>query len=350
MLSYNAPRPMPRLIDSSHRRLNALTGEWVIVSPNRTQRPWQGEVDIASLETQLAYDPNCHLCPGNARARGVRNEQYSSTFVFENDFPALQSVVAHSDLEVPNLICARPERGICRVGCFSPQHHLTLAGMAIADIRTVVEMWVEQFEDLGSKEFIQYVQIFENRGAMMGASNPHPHCQIWGTESLPNEPAKERSSLRRYFGETGKCLLCDYAELESARSERIVFSNDGFLIVVPFWAIWPFETLIISRRHIPDISCLTDDERNELALVLNKITKCYDQLFNISFPYSMGFHQQPTSGEYHPEWHLHAHFYPPLLRSASIKKFMVGFEMLGSPQRDVTPEWAAQRLREVCQL
>ncbi len=341
---------MSDTIDSSHRRLNQLTGEWVLVSPNRTQRPWQGEIHGSAADVQLQYDPSCYLCPGNTRFGGVRNEKYTSTFVFNNDFPALQATAIDSEIEISDLLVSSQERGICRVGCFSPRHDLTLAGMAIEDTRLVIEMWIEQFKDLRSRDFIQYVQIFENRGAMMGASNPHPHCQIWGTQSLPNEPAKEQRSMQKYLLEKGSCLLCDYTRLEASQSERTVLMNEGFAVVVPFWALWPFETLIVSRRHIADISCLLEDEKNELAEILHKLTRAYDRLFSVSFPYSMGFHQQPCTRESHPEWHLHAHFYPPLLRSASIKKFMVGFEMLGTPQRDITPESAAQRLREVAEL
>jgi UDPglucose--hexose-1-phosphate uridylyltransferase len=286
------------------------------------------------------------------RFGGVRNEQYTSTFVFDNDFPALQSNsnATGNSVSVSKLIVAESERGICRVGCFSPQHNLTLAAMTIDDIGRVVEMWIDQFNNLGSMKFIHYVQIFENRGAMMGASNPHPHCQIWGTESLPNELAKEQKSMQDYLRDNGACLLCDYTQLEASQSERTVFSNQSFAVVVPFWAVWPFETLVISHRHVPDISSLSEDEKMRLAEVLHKTTRCYDRLFKSSFPYSLGIHQQPSDGQIHSEWHFHAHFYPPLLRSASIKKFMVGFEMLGTPQRDFAPEWAAQRLREVCDL
>ncbi|MBV9573454.1 MAG: UDP-glucose--hexose-1-phosphate uridylyltransferase [Acidobacteriales bacterium] len=340
----------PNLIDSSHRRLNPLTGEWVVVSPHRTKRPWQGQVEDVPPENKADYDPICYLCPGNARAGGKRNEQYTSTYVFDNDFPGLQQEITHEadDAKRSELLVARPERGICRVGCFSPKHNVTLADMPVAEIKMVVGMWAEQFKDLGGRDFIQYVQIFENRGAMMGASNPHPHCQIWGTESLPNEPAKEQASMHRYMAEKRKCLLCDYLEIEVSSGERLIFQNDDFAVVVPFWAIWPFETLIVSRNHIPDIASLSDTGKDGLAAVLQKIVRGYDRLFNAPFPYSMGFHQQPCSGKNHPEWHFHGHFYPPLLRSASIKKFMVGFELLGSPQRDILPESAAERLRAVC--
>ena len=339
---------MPGLNEMSHRRLNPLTGEWVLVSPHRTQRPWQGLVDSVASEDQPAYDVHCYLCPGNERAGGVHNPVYESTFVFDNDFPALELNSGSKVQAAGQLMVARRERGICRVGCFSPRHDLTLARMAPPEIRPVIQMWVEQFKDLGSKDIIQYVQIFENRGAMMGASNPHPHCQIWATESIPNEPKKEQASMRRYFRSYNKCLLCEYARAEISSCERVIFRNANFTAMVPFWAVWPFETLIIVNQHIPDLSFLNTCEQSGLAEVLHKLTSCYDRLFRTPFPYSMGFHQQPTNGEEHPEWHLHLHFYPPLLRSATIRKHMVGFEMLGTPQRDLTPESAAQRLREIC--
>jgi UDPglucose--hexose-1-phosphate uridylyltransferase len=340
--------------DSSHRRLNLLTGEWILVSPHRTSRPWLGQVETSAPLQLPRYDPSCYLCPGNKRANGTRNPKYASTFVFDNDFAALQSDtsenVSESSREGKNsddLIVALPERGICRVGCFSPCHDLTLGGMSVEGIEQVIAMWLEQFQELGAIDFVRYVQIFENRGAMMGASNPHPHCQIWATESIPNEPAKEQRSMASYLELHNSCLLCDYEEHERDK-ERLVFQNNDFSVVVPFWAIWPFETLVISRKHIPDMIHLEPKSRTELATTLQLLTRCYDQVFHTPFPYSMGFHQQPVDGNSHPEWHLHAHFYPPLLRSATIRKFMVGFEMLGTPQRDITAESAAQTLREIC--
>jgi UDPglucose--hexose-1-phosphate uridylyltransferase len=338
---------MLHLTDSSHRRLNILTGEWMLVSPHRADRPWQGAVETPQSQRGPAYDASCYLCPGNSRANGERNPVYSSTFVFDNDYPALGPELVERKLFQNQLIVAEPERGICRVGCFSPRHNLALSEMTQPEIAAVVEMWREQIADLGQRDFVNYVQIFENRGAMMGASNPHPHCQIWGTSSVPNEPAKEQSSQRSYLQTQNKCLLCDYVKMEKSLGERVVFENDGFIILVPFWAVWPFETMILPLEHKPDLSSLTPDRIAQLAEVLRKLTGSYDRLFNAPFPYSMGFHQQPTDGEYHPEWHLHAHFFPPLLRSASIRKFMVGFELLGTPQRDITPELAAQRLRDV---
>jgi UDPglucose--hexose-1-phosphate uridylyltransferase len=334
--------------DSSHRRLNVLTDEWVLVSPHRVQRPWQGQVEPARHERQPAYDPSCYLCPGNARARGERNPSYSATFVFDNDYPALRPEPLDAARADSPLIVAEGERGICRVGCFSPRHDLTLGGMEQAAIVAVIEMWRQQFADLGARDFINYVQVFENRGAMMGASNPHPHCQMWGTSSIPNEPAKEQKAQRDYLQSHQRCLLCEYMYLEQSCGHRVIFKNEGFLVVVPFWAVWPFETLILPWQHMADLSGISGGQSRQLADVLQKLTAGYDRLFNTPFPYSMGFHQQPTDGQAHPEWHLHAHFLPPLLRSANIRKFMVGFELLGTPQRDITPEAAAERLREFC--
>ncbi len=336
------------LSETSHRRLNPLTGEWVLVSPHRSERPWLGQVEAPSSESQPAYDPSCYLCPGNERARGVHNPRYDSTFVFDNDFPALLPNTIKAELNEKDLIVAETESGICRVVCFSPRHDLTLARMTLAETRRVIDVWADQFSDLGERARINHVQIFENRGAAMGASNPHPHCQIWATSSIPNEPQKEQTSMRKYAAEHDQCLLCEYTSYEAEHSERLVLTNEHFQVVVPFWAIWPFETLVTSKRHLGDINALNSEERDALAEILGKITGCYDRVFNAPFPYSLGFHQRPTDGQQHPEWHLHAHFYPPLLRSATIRKFMVGFEMLGSPQRDITAESAAARLRELC--
>ncbi|MGA9510318.1 MAG: UDP-glucose--hexose-1-phosphate uridylyltransferase [Candidatus Sulfotelmatobacter sp.] len=333
---------------SSHRRLNILTGEWVLVSPHRAQRPWQGQVETVLQRREPAYDPACYLCPGNTRAGGERNPAYSSIFVFDNDYPALRPHSVKEQVPQSELIVSQPEPGICRVGCFSPRHDLTLAGMNQKEIVAVIEMWRQQFADLGGRDFINYVQIFENRGAMMGASNSHPHCQIWGTNSRPNEPAKEQTSQLNYLQSHQQCLLCEYLRVETSCGDRLIFENEHFVVLVPFWAVWPFETLILPRQHMADLSRLTLEQSEQLADVLQKLTSCYDRLFDTPFPYSMGFHQQPTDGPLHDEWHLHAHFFPPLLRSASIRKFMVGFELLGTPQRDITPEFAAERLRNLC--
>ena len=334
----------------SHRRFNPLTREWIVVSPHRTMRPWLGQQEEPNTEIPPKYDPKCYLCPTNERAGGNRNPDYRTTFVFDNDFAALQADVPEGEINVSGLLVARSERGICRVLCFSPDHSLTLARMKTDEIKIVVDEWANQYVDLGGKDFINYVQIFENRGEMMGASNPHPHCQIWATESLPNEPVKEIGAQREYSDINGSCLLCDYLELESKKAERIVFENDHFTVLVPFWAIWPFEVMILSRQHRLSIDEFTADERTAFADALRRLTTRYDNLFQTSFPYSMGFHQKPTDGGEYRSLHFHAHFYPPLLRSATVRKFMVGFELLGTPQRDITAETAAERLREPSEI
>ncbi len=333
-----------------HRRLNPLTGEWVLVSPQRTQRPWQGQVEKSARPVAVEYDPNCYLCPGNARAGGARNPPYESTFVFDNDYAALRPDTPEDRLDESGLLVAKGEKGICRVVCFSPNHSLTVSRMNVPSLRHVVDEWVSQYEDLGAFPFINYVQIFENRGEMMGASNPHPHCQIWSNESLPNEIVKEQRAQSEYLEARKTCLLCDYLKLEAAAGERIVCENETFAALVPFWALWPFEILVVSKSHVTALDALDDRERNALGDILKRVTTRFDNLFEISFPYTMGFHQRPTDGQEHPEWHLHAHFYPPLLRSATVRKFMVGYEMLGSPQRDITAEAAAARLRELSEV
>jgi UDPglucose--hexose-1-phosphate uridylyltransferase len=335
------------LKEHPHRRYNPLTREWILVSPHRTQRPWLGQVEKVADEIPPEYDPACYMCPGNIRAAGVRNPKYDGTLVFDNDYPALLAETPKGSLDDSDLIIARSESGVCRVICFSPRHDLTVARMPRKDIRRVVDVWSEQYEQLGDLPFVNYVQIFENRGAMMGASNPHPHGQIWASASIPNEPSKEQLALQAYEASHKSCLLCDYLTRERELGQRIVFENQYFSAIVPFWAIWPFETLVISRRHLLSMSDLSSEERDGLADILKRLTTRYDHLFDISFPYSMGFHQCPTDGQQHPECHLHAHFFPPLLRSATVRKFMVGYEMLGTPQRDITPESAAARLREM---
>jgi UDPglucose--hexose-1-phosphate uridylyltransferase len=330
-----------------HRRFNPLTRDWVLVSPHRTDRPWQGQVEDTPPESLPDYDPKCYLCPGNSRAGGARNPAYTSTFVFDNDFAALKPGTATTVANQQDLLIAEAEPGICRVVCFSPRHNLTLANMQHPDVRTVVDTWADQYADLGANPMINYVQIFENRGAMMGCSNPHPHCQIWSSHRLPSEVAKEQESLLAWRSERGTCLVCDYAHLEESTNSRIVDQNEGFLTMVPFWAIWPFEIMVIPRRHVTAIDQITAVECDALADILRRATARYDRLFKVSFPYSMGFHQRPTDSKPHDEWHMHLHFYPPLLRSATVRKFLVGYEMLGMPQRDITPESAAERLRSV---
>ncbi len=329
-----------------HRRFNPLTNEWILVSPHRAKRPWLGEVASPPPEIRPAYDPTCYLCPGNARAGGNVNPPYTGTFVFDNDFPALLPDTPTDEPTDHPLFRVQGERGICRVICFSPRHDLTLAQMETPDIRRVVDTWAEQTLDLGTRDFIGYVQIFENRGEMMGASNPHPHGQIWSTLRLPREIEKELIAQRDYYNAYGITLLAEYLAEERRRGVRIVYANEHWTVLVPFWAIWPFETLLISNRAVPSIPALDDAERDALADALHQITVRYDNVFRTSFPYSMGFHQQPTDGATYPFWHLHAHFYPPLLRSATIKKHMVGYEMLATPQRDITAEQAADRLRQ----
>ena len=329
-----------------HRRFNPLTREWVLVSPHRTKRPWQGQVEKAPREKLAEYDPGCYLCPGNSRAGGKINPAYTDTFVFDNDFASLLPGTPAGAINESDLLVAETEPGICRVICFSPRHDLTVAQMDRGSIRKVVDLWAGQYVELGAKPFINHVQIFENRGAVMGCSNPHPHCQIWSNHSIPNEAAKETASQSEYFASKGSTLLGDYLKLERGAGVRIVVENDHFTALVPFWAFWPFETLVLPKRHATGIDEFGDEERDGLADILKRVTTRYDNLFEVSFPYSMGFHQRPTDGAEHREWLFHAHFYPPLLRSATVKKFMVGYEMLASPQRDITAENAAEALRQ----
>ena len=319
-----------------------------MVSPNRTQRPWQGQMEKPVVAAALTYDPDCYLCPGNVRAGGARTDKYTSTYVFENDYAALKLDAPRfsSDEEGKGILVAEGESGVCRVICFSPRHDLTLAKMSVPEIRKVVDVWAEQYQELGAREDISYVQVFENRGAMMGASNPHPHGQIWASRSIPNEVVLELRGQGEYLREHGCCLLCAYRELELRLGERVIAKNDSFVAVVPYWAVWPFEVMILPLRHIADLEAMTDAERDDFAAMLQAVTSTYDRVFDTPFPYSMGLHPKPSDGEEHPEWHFHAHFYPPLLRSATIRKFMVGYELLGSPQRDITAESAAEVLRQ----
>lgn len=342
-----------------HRRYNALTGDWVLISPHRTKRPWQGQVERPPQETRPAYDPTCYLCPGNERAGGLRNPAYDTTFVFTNDFAALLPDTPDAPASSHPLLQADSESGACRVICFSPRHDLTLPLMPVADVRRVVDVWAGQITELGQR--YRWVQLFENRGDMMGASNPHPHGQLWAGSALPNEPAKEDRQQRAYFQQHGSPLLLDYVKLEASLGERVVVANEHWMALVPFWAIWPFETLLLPRRHVLRLPDLTDAERDALADILKRLLTRYDNLFEVSFPYSMGWHGAPTGadaqvanssenwqhGNACQHWQLHAHFYPPLLRSATVRKFLVGYELLAEAQRDLTAEQAAVRLRSL---
>jgi UDPglucose--hexose-1-phosphate uridylyltransferase len=336
---------IPNLFDQPHRRLNALTGEWVFVSPHRTKRPWQGRVEPGTPSNRPSYDPQCYLCPGNLRANQQRNPQYAATHVFINDFAAYLPDTQSVEVGRHALMRAHTQAGTCRVICFSTRHDLTLAQMSAADIRPVVDVWAAQTAELGEKW--RWVQVFENKGEVMGCSNPHPHGQIWASDFVPNEPSKELVWQRLWFREKGSPLLLDYAQLEMAQGERIVVQTAHWLAVVPWWAVWPFETIILPRWHLLRLPDLTDVERDSLADLLQRMLARYDNLFKTSFPYSMGWHGAPTDDGDYSCWQLHAHIYPPLLRSATVKKFMVGYEMLAEAQRDITPEQAAVRLRDL---
>ena len=337
--------------EDPHRRYNPLINEWVLVSPHRAKRPWQGQKEAINTVALPEYDPECYLCAGNVRANGEVNPAYESSFVFENDFAALkQEAIAFDGNEEGSFFKAQPERGISRVVCFSPRHDLTLPEMDVDGIVNIIHTWQKEYTTLGSVDYINHVQIFENKGSVMGCSNPHPHGQIWAQSSLPTQVQKTQDNLKAYFDKNGTNLLQDYLNEELKVKERVVVENDHFAAIVPFWAIWPFETMIISKRHITKITDFTEDEVAAFAEVLKKLTTKYDNLFETSFPYSSGIHQAPTDGEEHPEWQFHMHFYPPLLRSASVKKFMVGYEMMGESQRDITPEKSAEMLRNLSEV
>ena len=325
-----------------HRRLNLLTGEWVLVSPQRMGRPWQGQVEPAVVAERVRYDATCYLCPRNQRAHGARNPDYEQTYVFTNDFPAVIPDAAAPD-KAGVLLRAEGVRGTCRVICFSPRHDLTLAELSAPEIRGVIDEWATQTSELG--EHYRWVQVFENKGELMGCSNPHPHGQIWALDELPTEAQKEAAQQQQYHEQTGRVLLLDYMQEEIARSERVVVHNEHWLAVVPFWATWPFEILLVPRHHVLRFPDLSAEQRAALATIMQQVLVRYDNLFATSFPYSMGWHGAPYGAGEHGYWQLHAHFYPPLLRSATVRKFMVGFEMLGEAQRDLTPEQAAAQLR-----
>ncbi len=331
-----------------HRRFNPLSGDWVLVSPQRTARPWDGQLESSDTEVLSTYLPDCYLCPTNIRSGGEQNPDYQETFVFTNDFSALLPDPGPSHTADPDgLLVSEPERGICRVICYSPRHDLSLARMTQAQVEPIITTWIDEYRSLGAHDFITYVQIFENRGSIMGCSNPHPHGQIWASSTVPNLPARELYQQQRYLDNHGSCLLCTYLARERADGERMLFENDSFAVLVPYWGFWPFETMIIPTRHCASIDAISGKEHADLAAIMIELGICYDNLFQTSFPYSMGIHQQPTDGREYPGVHYHFHYLPPLLRSQTIKKHMVGFELLATVQRDLTPEVAAARLREL---
>ncbi|WP_158973672.1 UDP-glucose--hexose-1-phosphate uridylyltransferase [Cellulophaga sp. L1A9] len=332
------------LQDFSHKRFNILTGEWVLVSPHRAKRPWQGQEEETSNEKRPTHDPKCYLCAGNTRINGEQNPEYKDVFVFTNDFGALQTTAPQFSVD-NGLLKAESEQGICKVICFSPDHSKSLADMSVKEISKVVKVWQEEYDVLGKNEMINYVQIFENKGAVMGCSNPHPHGQIWSQSALPNEVVKKNTHQKEYYNTNNSSLLGDYLNQELEANERIIYENDDFVVLVPFWAVWPFETMIVPRVKYTNITELSNVERLSFADAISVITTAYDKLFQCSFPYSSGIHQAPTNNENNNHWHWHMSFYPPLLRSATVKKFMVGYEMFGSPQRDITAEQAAARLK-----
>jgi len=338
------------LKEHAHKRLNILTGEWILVSPHRTKRPWQGKVETTSRNERPAYDKNCYLCPGNVRADGTVNPAYENPFAFNNDFAALLNDTPDGDYNLDNLLQAKSQKGICKVICFSPRHDLTLPQMEVSAIEKVIELWQQEFLSLASNSWIKYIQIFENKGDIMGCSNPHPHGQIWSLNDVPVELKKETEQQQSYFQQHKKSLLSDYLQLELKQQERIVYENEHFVALVPFWAIWPYETMIISKRQVQHVAQFSKEETNALASAIKTVTTKYDNLFSTSFPYSAGMHQMPVNDGDHKEWHWHMHFYPPLLRSATVKKFMVGYEMLASPQRDITAEWAAEKLKNLPEI
>ena len=329
----------------SHKRYNILTGEWVLVSPHRAKRPWQGQNEAVNNKKRPTYDETCYLCAGNTRINGEVNPKYEDVFIFTNDFAALQN--DSPDFEVNNgLIVAQSEKGICKVVCFSPDHSNSLADMKPSEIQKVVFAWQKEYKELGDNDLINYVQIFENKGAVMGCSNQHPHGQIWSQSTLPNEVEKKNTQQLNYYQKNNSSLLSDYLSQELEKNERVIFENDGFVVLIPFWAIWPYEAMIVPKKHQSCIMDMNDEEALFYAEAISVLTKAYDKIFNTSFPYSSGIHQAPTNNEDNSHWHWHMSFYPPLLRSATVKKFMVGYEMFGSPQRDITAEVASKLIRE----
>ncbi|GAA0712301.1 galactose-1-phosphate uridylyltransferase [Aquimarina litoralis] len=332
--------------ENPHRRYNILTGEWVLVSPHRTKRPWQGKEEKQSIAKRPSYDPNCYLCPGNTRASGATNLQYDGPYSFVNDFSALLSETP-KEVFSEGLLKGVSERGICKVVCFSPDHSLTLPIMKVEEIQNVVKLWKREYEELSEVSYINHIQIFENKGDVMGCSNPHPHGQIWAQESIPLEVSKKTEQMKKYWLDTNQSLLQAYLKQELEARERIILENDHFVSLVPYWAIWPYEAMILPKEHKRSIKELNEEEIASFAQIIKDLTIRYDNLFNCSFPYSAGIHQAPTDGDPHEEWHFHMSFYPPLLRSATVKKFMVGYEMFADPQRDITAEQAAGTLKSL---
>ena len=337
---------MSSILKHTHIRKNILTGEQVLVSPHRTERPWQGKMEAKNNELNIDYNPSCYLCPKNDRASGDKNPKYNDTFVFTNDYASLKPETASNSYK-KGLLEAHGEKGICKVVCFSPNHSLTLSKMSIDAIEKVIETWQSEFKKLSELPFINHVQIFENRGDTMGCSNPHPHGQIWAQETIPNEIHKKTVNFSEYYKKNGKTILEEYIEQEINENERVIYENEDFVVLVPFWAVWPFETMIVPKKRMKNISQMNSVTITNYAKAIKTITSIYDKVFEVSFPYSAGIHQAPTDGRTYKGWHWHMSFYPPLLRSAAVKKFMVGYEMFAMPQRDITAEVAAEKLRSL---
>ena len=331
--------------DFPHRRYNPLTAEWVKVSPHRTKRPWNGQTEKSSANILPEYEKTCYLCPGNERAGGNSNPGYKGVYVFDNDYAALLPDTETFEINENDFIRGKTEKGICRVICYTEKHNCTMAQMKTDEIISIIEIWKREYTGLSEKDFINHIQIFENKGAVMGCSNPHPHGQIWAEEFIPDLPASEILNQRKYFDKHGTPMLGDYAEYENEKKERIIYENSSFIAVVPYWAVWPFETMILPVKHITSIDQLGKSETADFADAFKKVTVKYDNLFKTSFPYSMGIHQSPVDGKDYSFTRMHVHFAPPLLRSATVKKFMVGYELMAMPQRDITPEKSAEILK-----